>query len=190
MKEPSGKNVSISDIIRSRRTIHNFKRSPVPEHKMILKAIDLARWAPNHHVTEPWHFYLLGQETADRICRLNADITRERKSERAAEIKLNRWRQVPGWLVLTCMNSDDPIREREDYAACCCAAQNLMLLLWDEGIGIKWTTGDVTKDDRFYELINVERQRETVVGLFWYGYAEVIPDVKRKPVATALTELP
>jgi len=163
----------------------------VPEYEMIIKAIDLARWAPNHKLTEPWHFYLLGKETINQVCFLNAEITRETRGERAAEMKLEKWQQIPGWLVLTCKHSDNSVREREDYAACCCVAQNLMLLLWDSRVGVKWTTGDVTRDDRFYNLIQVNRQQETVVGLFWYGYAGEIPEFnKRKPVATALTELP
>jgi nitroreductase len=191
MNEQKNAAISISDIIRNRRTIHNFRQEPVPEYETIIKAIDLARWAPNHKLTEPWHFYLLGKETVNQVCCLNAEMTRETKSERAAEMKLERWQQIPGWLVLTCKNSDNPVREREDYAACCCVTQNLMLLLWDSGIGVKWTTGDVTRDDRFYDLIQVNRQQETVVGLFWYGYAGEIPKVnKRKPVVSALTELP
>ena len=191
MNEQKNVDVSISDIICSRRTIHNFRQEPVPEYETILKVIDLARWAPNHKLTEPWHFYLLGEETVNKICHLNAEITRETKSERAAEMKLERWQQIPGWLVLTCKNSDHPVREREDYAACCCVAQNMMLLLWDKGIGVKWTTGDVIRDDRFYDLIQVNRQQETVVGLFWYGYAGETPKAnKRNPVVSALTELP
>ena len=190
MNRQSKADRSLTGIIRSRRTIHNFKEEPVPEFEKIIKALDLARWAPNHHLTEPWHFYLPGKETVNRICYLKAEITREAKNERAAEIKLKRWQQIPGWLILTCANSPDPVREREDYAACCCVAQNLLLLLWAEGIGAKWTTGEVTKEDRFYDLVHIDRQKETVVGLFWYGFAAEIPATKRKPVAATVTVLP
>ena len=180
---------SIADIIGNRRTIHNFRKEPVPDYETIVSAIGLARWAPNHHLSEPWHFYIPGKDTVDRICCLVAEITRSSKNERAAEMKKKRWQQVPGWLVLTCKNSGDPVREREDYAACCCVAQNLMLLLWDKGIGTKWTTGEITRDDRFYNLMNISRQDETVVGLFWYGYAEEIPSTRRRPVADSVTTL-
>ena len=48
----------VAELLRSRRTIHHFYPDHPPPH-IILQAIELARWVPNHHATEPWHFYLL-----------------------------------------------------------------------------------------------------------------------------------
>jgi nitroreductase len=79
---------------------------------------------------------------------------------------------------------------REDYAACACAIQNLALFLWSEGIGMKWTTGKVTGDPRFYDLIWVDPAIESVVGMFWYGYPAKIPVTQRKSVDEILVELP
>jgi nitroreductase len=177
-------------LISNRRTVHQFKPGEVPPIEKIEKAIDLARWAPNHHLTEPWHFYIIGPETVSAIIELNAELARNKNGDKAARIKLKRWSQIPGWLVLTCTKSEDPIRAQEDYAACCCAAQNMMLYLWHEGIGVKWTTGDVVKESRFYNLIRVDPHAEIVVGLFWYGYAEEIPNTKRKPIKQILARLP
>ena len=97
---------------------------------------------------------------------------------------------VPGWLLLSCTRSADPVREREDFAACCCAAQNLMLFLWEKGIGVKWTTGEVTRHPRFHEIVGFDPERETTVGLFWYGYAAVVPETGRTPGVERLTRLP
>ena len=97
---------------------------------------------------------------------------------------------MPGWFVLTCCKSDDPVRNQEDYAAFCCAIQNLMLALWNEKIGVKWSTGEVTRDKRFYDLLWIDQESETVVGLFWYGYAEDVPKATRKPCMQIITELP
>lgn len=179
-----------ADLISSRRTIHNFKSEPVPAKELILRAVDLARWAPNHRLTEPWRFYLLGRETAEAIARLNADLVTKEKGAAAGRAKLARWIDIPGWMVVTCARSDDPIRSREDYAACACGIQNLALYLWSEGVGVKWTTGEVTRSDDFYDLIWVDRYAETVVGLVWYGYAREIPRPSRKPVEEILVELP
>ena len=44
---------NIASTIRSRRTVKQFTNKNV-DSDLILKAIDLARWAPNHHLTEPW----------------------------------------------------------------------------------------------------------------------------------------
>ena len=195
MSGPPGRGVSVDDgavarLLRGRRTIHDFIADrPVPR-ELVLRGLDLARWAPNHRATEPWHFYLLGPETADAIARLNAElVTRKRGAEAGAE-KLARWRAIPGWLLLTCDRSEDPLREREDYAACCCAAHNLQLYLWSEGVGVKWTTGAVTRDTRIFDLVWVDPAVESVVGLFWYGYASEVPRPGRKPVSEFLVTLP
>jgi nitroreductase len=178
-----------ADLIRIRRTIHEFQPRRLP-WETVIRAIDLARWAPNHLLTEPWHFYLLGRETADAVARLNADLVSRRKGAEAGQRKLARWLAVPGWLAVTCDNSDEPIRAREDYAACCCAIQNLSLYLWSEGIGVKWTTGEVTRHADFYDLIWVDPALETVVGLLWYGYPAQLPRTPRKPVEDILVRLP
>lgn len=168
-------------VLRSRRTVHDFKPDSVPE-ALVVDAIEAARWAPNHHRTEPWHFYILGEKPRARIAELNAELVRDAKGERAAAVKLKRWNAMPGWLVLTCVHSDEAVRSREDYAACCCAAQNLMLYLWAQGVGVKWTTGRVVTQDAFYSAAGIAQDREYVVGLFWYGWPATIIEQHRKPV--------
>ncbi len=181
--------MNIEDLLRSRRSI-NFFKPEKPAEKLILKAIDLARWAPNHHLTQPWRFYILGSETKQVVVELNAKIVSQKKGSEAGQKKRKRWSKIPGWLVVTMTKSEDPLRQQEDYAACCCAIHNLTLALWEEGIGTKWTTGDVTRDPAFYDLIWVDQDVETVVGLIWYGYPEEIPVSQRKPVEEILVRLP
>ena len=183
-------NADIADVIRNRRTIHNFKPGQVPPAEEIYKAIDLALCAPNHHATAPWRFYLLGNETSEKICLLNAELIGAVRGEQAARVKLDRWREIPGWLLLTCSKSTNEIRAMEDYAACCCAAQNMMLYLWSVGIGVKWTTGGVTRDTRFYEILGIDPDQESVVGVFWYGYPDAIPQNTRKKSEENIKELP
>jgi hypothetical protein len=65
-----------------------------------------------------------------------------------------------------------------------------MLYLWLQGIGVKWTTGSVTRQQRFYELLGIESQKESVVGLFWYGAPKAIPTQKRRPVEDIVAERP
>jgi nitroreductase len=164
----------IDDLLRSRRTIHKFL-SNRPDDAIILEAIESARWAQNHRLTEPWNVYLVGPVTAAAISELNYEIVLSDRGEEAAQIKLERWLAIPSWLVMTCNRSDNEFRQREDYAACCCAIQNLALSLWSEGVGMKWGTGPVTRDHRFYKLIAADLDSEDVVGLFSYGYPAVVP---------------
>ena len=50
------------EVLRGRRTINLYLQTPVPI-ELVHEAIESATWAPNHHVTERWHFYLLGDAT-------------------------------------------------------------------------------------------------------------------------------
>lgn len=184
-----GRASSIAEVIRSRRTIHLF-RPEIPQKEIVLRAIDLARWAPNHKLTEPWRFTLLGRDTAEAVARLNARLVAAERGERAGQAKLERWLAVPGWLVVTCVRSENPVREREDFAACCCAVQNLQLYLWSEGVGVKWTTGDVTRQPEFYELLDIDPEQEQLVGMLWYGYPAEVPEMRRRPVEEVLREVP
>lgn len=179
---------AVAQLIRSRRTVHLFEPGPVPE-AVVLRALDLARWAPNHRLTEPWRFVLLGPETARAIADLNAELVTEQQGPSAAEAKRARWRAIPGWLVVTCRRSEDPVREREDYAACACAIQNLQLYLWSEGVGVKWTTGPVTRTVRFYELLGLDPNEERIVGMLWYGVPAAVPATQRRPLGEVLVRL-
>ena len=180
---------SVAEVIRGRRTIGAF-RPELPPHEVVLDAIELARWAPNHKKTEPWHILWLGPETTRAVIELNARIVSETKGPNEAEAKRRKWAEVPGWLAITCDLADDSFRREEDYAACCCLIQNLTLALWSAGIGTKWSTGDVTRHPEFFKLLGINATQQRVVGLIWFGYPAVTPSQTRRAVQSILTELP
>jgi nitroreductase len=179
----------LEEIIRGRRTINLYLQTPVPG-ELVREAIEAATWAPNHHVTEPWHFYLLGSDTVERCLDLCFDIVSAKKGDEAASFKREQWSEKPGWLVVTCNRSNDELLQQEDYAACAAALQNFMLYLWKAGVGSKWTTGDITRDERFFDILGIDADSEFVVGLVWYGYPKITPEQKRKALGEILTELP
>lgn len=189
VQSPPAEAGSFAAQIRARRSIDLYQTEPVST-AVLLEAIEVARWAPNHRLTEPWRFYVIGPETKDAITELAAEIDAAAKGERAGAARRERWRAIPAFFVLTTRRSDDPLLDREDYAACCCAAQNLMLYLWQAGVGAKWTTGAVTRDPRFYDLLGIDPAAEAVVGLFWYGVPRVVPNQRRRPVDEIVIERP
>jgi len=180
--------MDLVDTIITRRTINFFKPDRVDD-SLILNAIEVARWAPNHHLTEPWHFHILAGQTRARVIELITEIKSAGQGEAARNGVAKRLNSIPGWLVITSELSPDPIMRTENYAACCCAAQNMMLYLWHAGVGVKWTSGAVTRDERLFRLLGIDRNTRTVVGLFWYGYPEQVPEQRRKPVSAITTLL-
>lgn len=172
---------SLDDLLRGRRSINLFAPEPIGEDAL-LEAIDLARWAPNHRLTEPWKFYVISPAGKEKIARRAAAIDAAAKGERVGAARYERMMAVPAGFVLTSQIGNGELMDLEDYAACCCAAQNLMLALWHRKVGVKWTTGAVTRDPAFYELLGVDPACERVVGYFWYGTAKMVPQQERRPV--------
>ena len=171
----------IAEVIRSRRTINLFEPDPI-DLDLLLEGIALARWAPNHRLTEPWKFYLLGQETIAAVSECWAGFEAEQKGQAAADARRARLATIPGHFVLTSRLDADELVTLENYAACCCAVQNLMLFLWQRGVGSKWTTGAITREARLYQLLGIDPQLERIVGYFWYGRPRVVGDQQRRSV--------
>jgi len=96
----------IAERIRSRRTTNQFLKQPV-SRQLVLDAIELARWAPNHHLTEPWHFYLLGESMQAASVELIRTIVTEKKNAEIGAHKAGSAASVPGWLLVTCRKSAD-----------------------------------------------------------------------------------
>ena len=177
------------EVLRGRRTIDLYLQTPVPD-ALVKEAIEAAIWAPNHHVTEPWKFYHLGKESIAACLDLLRDLVTTRKDAKAGEFKAKRWSEKPGWLLVTCRRSGDELTQQEDYAACSAAIQNLLLYLWKAGVGSKWTTGDITREPRFFDIVGANADEELVVGLIWFGYPKLTPTQARKDIDTVLRVLP
>ena len=178
----------LAERIRSRRTTKLYLKQPV-DKKLVLEAIEVARWAPNHHLTEPWHFYVLGEKTIGDVVELTRTVVTERKGPEAGDFKAKAHGDIPGWLVVTCNKSDDELLQQEDYASCACAIQNLMLYLSEAGVATKWATGPITRDPRLYELLNINADDACIIGIVWYGYPKITPQQTRSDVESIVTEL-
>jgi nitroreductase len=179
----------LAERIRARRSTNLFLKQKVSK-KLIRDAVELARWAPNHHLTEPWRFYVLGAQAIDAGIELIRDNAERKKDAAYGDFKAESARAIPGWLVVTCKKSDDEILQREDYAACCCAIQNLMLYLSEAGVATKWTTGEITRNARFHRILGSDPDANFIVALIWYGYPKALPTQSRQPIENILTELP
>ncbi|MFZ9886942.1 MAG: nitroreductase family protein [Myxococcota bacterium] len=189
--------MDLFEAIRSRRTIYKFEDRAVPDDALS-RALEAACWAPNHKRTEPWRFVVVGPETRARLGAVAArlavakagdvpDDERARQVQRATA-KLT---DLPCLVVMTTVkNPGDPLREKEDYAACACAAQNLQLSLWAEGIGCQWGTGGPTRDDESYDILGIDRSTEEIIGFFKVGYPKDVPSIDRRPHSEVTKHLP
>src|ERR687891_2300636 len=58
--------MELEDAIRTRRTHKVYGAEPV-DRDTLAELLDLARWAPNHNLTNPWRFRVLGPEALARL---------------------------------------------------------------------------------------------------------------------------
>ena len=179
----------VNRVLKERRTVHEFDSRPVSE-RVIKNAIESIRWAPNHYLSEPWRVYLIGPAAKNRIIALNSKIVERKRGAKAASVKSERWQAIPGWLLVNCVRGEDEVKQREDYAACCCGIQNFMLSLWSAEVGTKWTTGEVTRDPGLAQIIGFDENRESVVGLLWFGFSKLVKPQKRRPISSYLFQIP
>ncbi len=69
-----------------------------PPQELVLEAIDVARWVPNHHLTESWRF-LLYEHCKNTIVDLNTELVAGKKDLEAGKVKDNAGLQSRvGWL--------------------------------------------------------------------------------------------
>ena len=191
--------LSVMEAIQSRRTIFKFKPDPVP--KTVLEDILYAGiWAPNHHLTEPWRFTVLGEKVkltlADRYSEIQVEkVTSKPEAAKAAtedtlaEIKergFQKFMSKPTIVAVSCIKEGSPQRQLEDYASACCAMLNIQLAGWEQGIGMQWSTGAITIEKETYNLLGIDAESEYIIGFYYMGYPEEIPTPKRKPLHDVL----
>ena len=92
--------------------------------------------------------------------------------------------------VTTKLSPDDSFREEEDYAATVCSLHNLVLSLWDLGIGSQWSTGGITRHKSTYEILGINEQEERIIGFLKIGYPKDIPKKEKKKVSEIRKYLP
>lgn len=178
--------MDVHEAIRERRSIARFHPEPVPTD-LLRHLLEAGTWAPNHHLTEPWRFIVVGPDTrrllAERYGKLRAARIPGDASERAERVHLEsvaKFMAVPTVVVVAVDQIGDPQRRLEDYAAACCAIQNIQLAAWAEGVGMKWSTSALIHDTETYGLLSLDVEQAQIVGLLYAGYPAEVPARPRR----------
>ncbi len=173
--------MNVHDAITGRRTIARFEQEPIST-ELLTQLLAFGTWAPNHHLTEPWTFIVLGPRVHTQLAERLGDIQAARAPEEAPEHRqrlrtdgTTKLASVPTIVAVVSDQTGDAQRQTEDYAATCCAIQNVQLAAWAEGVGIKWSTNAVTRDSLAYELLRLDPATKTIVGFLFVGYPADIP---------------
>ena len=187
---------SVSEVqgnLISRRSVYLFSDDPV-EQSRLETAFEAARYAPCHKHTHPWRFYVMGQQTRLALIPEVERLTREKGSSAGPQLvekARNKILSPPELIAVASLRSPgDAFREEEDYAATVCAAHNLVLSLWDQGIGSQWSTGAITRSPVAYEALGISGEEQRIIGFIKAGYPAQVPGRKKRPLEQIRTYLP
>lgn len=167
----------IEQAIRERRTHKQFRPEPVPRD-VLEELLDLARYAPNHKLTQPWRFRVVGPETLARL--------KEAGGPKEAP-KLDR---APTLVVVSAKLSGDPLTDEEDVLATGVGLYVVMLAAHARGYGSYWRTPAVLRTPEGRDAVGFEPD-EKFVGVIYLGRPCSEPPLKeREPLETCLEYLP
>jgi len=182
------------DTILGRRSIREFTDREVSREE-IERVLDAAVHAPNHRMTQPWRFYVLGPEARRAYgAALGARKAKRVDDPEAAKAVLDKvagkHAALPGMLVVSVVLDDNPEIQGEDYAAVYMAIQNLGLAAHALGLGTHIKTGAGMDDPSSRESVGVV-EGERIVAVIELGEPAAMPEPKtRVPAPERTTWLP
>lgn len=161
------------DAIRS-RIMRPRVDSRRPDREDIEELLELAVRAPNHHLTEPWRFYVLAGPERSRLANAIADAAiyagsdpDEARADAAKKVD-----RAPVIVVFTCLPSTKPeVLEQEDVGSVLMAIQNFLIGAHAKGLGAMLRTGPVTDHPKTKDHLGLASD-ERVVGFVYLGYPE------------------
>jgi len=161
--------VSLLELAARRRTHKAFGPDPVPR-ETLLEVLGAARFAPTHHMTEPWRFRVLGPEALAAL--------KEVAGEKDAA-KLDR---APTLVVATATLTGDLVSDEEDICAAAAAIELVLLAATERGYATYWRTPQVLRTPPGRAAVGIP-DGERFLGLLHFGTPERDPAPReRQPV--------
>jgi nitroreductase len=151
--------MDVETAIRTRRTHKAFGPEPL-SREQIDELLELARWAPNHNLTAPWRFRVIGPRTLERL---------KQAAGPEGAAKLDR---APTLIVVSCALCEDPVQGEEDLHSTAVASYIVLLAAHARGLAGYWRTPSLLRsvegraavglpeDERFVALLHLGRQRQ------------------------------
>jgi nitroreductase len=161
---------AVDRAVRERRTHKVYEREPAaPE--VVRELLELAGWAPNHHLTQPWRFRVLGPGSFARL---------EAAAGPSEALKL---RRAPTLVVASVRaGGDDELAELEDLCAAACACYIVLLAAHARGLASYWRTSPALLDPAGRAAVGIPDD-ERVIGLLHLGRPARTPQPPERPPA-------
>lgn len=177
----------MSQLIVDRRTIRKFKNEAI-ETEVLEDLLQVASWAPNHKLKEPWRFIIYKDEGSKVLGNIMFDVaSKAGKMKKSPEDMKNYFSSIPAHILVVMPEDPQPLLREEDYAANNALIQNFQLAAWERGIGVFWKSDGYLTLPSFREAVGVV-PGEKIVGILHVGYPDMIPKAqKRTKVSEKIT---
>lgn len=176
--------LSVYHAIYGRRSAWKFADRPV-DLMAIERMLDAAIWAPNHRLTEPWRFFVLEQDSRERInaAELAAEFQLERTGDqRRADAARQKVLDPPVVIYVYTVPGPDDETTKENYASVCIAAHNISLAGAAEELAVTWETGGVTRHPGLAKLLGADDSWQ-MTAMLLIGHPGEHPVSRRSPAS-------
>jgi nitroreductase len=161
--------MDVETAIRTRRTHKAFDPEPLPAEQL-RELLELANWAPNHHLTVPWRFRVVGPASLNRL---------KRAAGPEGAAKLDR---APTMVVVSALLDGDPVQDEEDLHATAIAAYIVLLAAHARGLAGYWRTPALLREQAGRDAVGLPA-RERFVGLIHLGHPRQRKEPPARPAA-------
>jgi nitroreductase len=178
--------MDVRTAIANRRSIKQFTDRAVTREE-IGQLLDAAIQVPNHRLTQPVRFLVLGPAARHAY----GAVLGARKAKKLEDpVAAAGEAAAPATIFVSMTLDENPEIREEDYASAMMAVQNLMLAAVDLGLGTHMRSGAVMDDPRTREALGVP-EGERIVAMVQLGEPANTPDAKpRKSLDEVTTWLP
>ncbi|SFR56628.1 nitroreductase [Thiomicrospira sp. ALE5] len=174
--------------IKKRRSIFQFQPQSVPTN-VLKQCLEAAIWAPNHRLTEPWRFYVIGPKTHQKLASIYANLRAKKRANTGLsnyqvlyDHAVKKFMAIPQVIFVGQVLDSDPVISKEDYAACACAIQNFQLVAWELELGVQWSTGPILTAAETANLLGIDLAKTSLIAALYIGYPKAIPTSSRQNV--------
>jgi nitroreductase len=160
--------VELEEAIRTRRTHKAYAAEPL-DRATLDELFELARWAPNHRLTNPWRFRVVGPKALERLKEASGDPVAAAKLDRAPTLVV----------VSATQTQEDPVGDEEDLLATAAAAYAVLLAAHGRGLAGYWRTPAILRTEEGRAAAQVP-DGERVIGLLHLGHPRQEPRVPER----------
>jgi nitroreductase len=165
--------MDVETAIRTRRTHKAFVPEPIPRAE-VEELLDLARWAPNHHLTAPWRFRVVGPAALGAL------------KQAAGPESASKLDRCPTLVVASCEITGDEVQDEEDLHSTAVACYIVLLAAHARGLAGYWRTPGFLRTEAGRRAASMP-DSERFVALLHIGHPRQVQSPPERPPASQVT---